>query len=85
MFHGDIDLRVRKQLTEYVKDLEIDETRDVRTPIREIMVVEGLKVHHGFICTVGSCGHLRTTVASIQQHCREKHAWIEQRGTVMSI
>jgi Orsellinic acid/F9775 biosynthesis cluster protein D len=41
MFHKNIDLCVRRELTEYVKDLEIHERKYVQTPTREVMAVEG--------------------------------------------
>jgi len=80
MFHKNIELRVRRQFSEYVKNLEIGETIDVETPTQEIVPVEGLKVHNGFICTVEGCRCLRTTLTSMKQHCQAKHCWTEQKG-----
>src|SRR5262245_47850768 len=81
-FHKNIELHIRRQFMDYVKNLEIWDQNDIQIPNEEIVAVGSLKVYQGFICTVENCGHLRTTLTSIQQHCWEKHFWTEQKGNL---
>jgi len=78
--HGEISLKERRELENYVKDFHIAETEDVQSPLTKVGIINGLKIHQGFICTSEGCGHLRTTLKSIKEHCRGEHGWTLSKG-----
>ena len=81
--HKHININARKKLNDYIKNLDIWEVKDVITPIKEVKVIKELKIYEGFICDAMECGHLRSTLKSIKEHCRSAHGWIKSKGTCL--
>lgn len=79
--HKMIPLKERRELENYVQNFDVLEVKNVPTPSQEVGIIEGLKVHKGFVCTHKECNHLHTTLESMKKHCQKKHEWFESKGT----
>ena len=63
--HQEIALKERQELDDYVKNFDAREVKDVKSPSKEVIAIEGLKIHEGFIYTFEECNHLRFILKSI--------------------
>jgi len=73
--HKDLEIRLRKELVEYVKGLNL---RPVITPITESQAIDGLKLYKGYECE--ECEYLCVKVRSMEEHCRSCHDWKKAMG-----
>lgn len=81
--HSQIPPRTRKRIVGAIDSLPdvAHEVQDVIYPSSQTKAVDGLPVHKNAFQCLGSmnggrpCPEIRTTICSIQEHCKSAHGW----------
>ena len=67
-----------------MKDFDIYKVKDIKNSLKEVIVVEGLKIHEDFVYTFDKYNHSCIKLISIQTHCQIKYEWIESKDFISS-
>jgi hypothetical protein len=71
-----ISLKIRKEIDEYIKNLNLQSIEYISNPIQEIEAIEGIEITEGFKCiTESRCRKVFDIENSIESHCRNIHNW----------
>src|SRR5436305_6797425 len=71
--HKEVSLRKRQTLKIYAQTLNVRETRNVSTLMKQVTAIKDLMIHKEFKYTSVNCDHLCTTMKSMKKHCDDKH------------
>jgi len=78
IMHKSLDLQGRRKLMAYANGLNIVDREAIVVPDKGCMPIDGLRLSDGFECQ--SCGNVRSSEASIVEHCRKQHNWVKANG-----